>query len=265
VTLSKALPFPKENERNSEDLEWLRLFDMDRDINAWVADGLPGLKFALPFFRDEKSRFHSIVAAREDTFSAEKLRGYGGGERSSYVIYVDMRVNSLLSRWALLAALAGFERHLNNIRDSATSGTSQRRRPFQLLDEFCNHLSKSIDIGATCVELEHFADRQASFEHEIEIFKPSNSRFYRNKDITLSQGLREQIVERSKWLENTDRSIRDLLCQYSAVLGTRENINLQNTMSRMTRWNVILTILIAALTALIVYSGVKAGEILWPW
>lgn len=262
VTLRKARPFPKEGEQNREEEEWLRLLDIDSDIDAWVADDLPGLKFTWPFLRDEESRFHAIVAAKEDAFSAEELRGYSGGDRSSYVIYVDRRVNGLLSRWALLGALAGFERHLNNIRDSATFRMSQQRSPLRLLGEFCNHLSQSIDIGATSVELGHFADRQASFEHKVETFRPSDSRFYRNKDITLSQGLREQIAERSKWLGNTDRSVRDLLCQYSTLLGTRENTRLQNSISRMTWWMVILTI---SLTALTVYSAIKAGDIFWPW
>ena len=265
VTLRKTQPFPKKGERNREEEEWLRILNIDSDINAWVADGLPGLKFAWPLLGDKKSRFHAIVAAKEDAFSAKELRGYGGGDRSSYVIYVDMCVNYLLSRWALLAVLAGFERHLNNIRDSATFRPSLRRIPLRLLDEFCNHLSQSVDIGATSVELGNFTDRQASFAHEVEIFRPSDSHFYRNKDITLSQGLRVQIAERSKWLENTDRSVRDLLCQNSTVLGTRENIRLQNSISRMTRWIVILTTFIVALTTWTVYSAIKAGEIFWPW
>jgi hypothetical protein len=265
MTLRKARPFPKESERNSEEDEWLRLLDIDRDINAWVADGMLGLKFVWPLLRDEKKRFHAIVAAKEDAFSADELRGYGGGDRSSYVIYVDRRVNGLLSRWALLGVLAGFERHHNKIRDSAIFRTSQQRKSLRLLGEFYNNLSQSVDINAMSMELGHFAGRQVSFEQDVEVFRPSNFRFYRNKEITLSQELREQIAGRSKWLENTDRSVRDLLCQYSTVLGTRENIRLQNSISRMTWWIVFLTFVIATLTALTVYSAIKSGEIFWIW
>ena len=265
VTLRKARPFPKEVEREREAQEWLRLLDIDNDIHAWEAHRLPSLRFAWPILRDEKSRFHAVVAAKEDAFSAEKLRTYGGGGRPSCVVYVDGLVNGLLSRWALLGMLFGFERHLNNIRDSATFKPAQRERPILLLTELSGHVSQSVDIAAASAELRHFAEQKVSFEHELETFKPSDPRFYLDKGITLSQRLRKQIEDRSGWLENLDHSVRDLLIQYGTILGAREAIKLQKRMGKLTWVMVILTIFIVAVTALTAYSAVKASKVSWPW
>lgn len=265
VTLRRAMPFPKAGERDCEAEEWLCLLDIDNDIDAWEADGLPSLKFTWPLLRDEKSRFHAVVAAKEDAFSAEELRAYGGGSRTSYVVHVDRLVNGLLSRWALLGMLTGFERHLNNIRDSATFKPAKRERPLHLLRELSEHVSQSVDIAAASVELRHFAEQENSFEYELETFKPSDPRFYRDKGITLSRGLRKKVEERSVWLENIDRSIRDLLIQYGTILGAREDIKLQKSIRRMTGVMVILTIFMAVLTALTIYIALKTGKVFLPW
>ena len=193
VTLCKAQPFPKQDEEDHEAKEWLSLLDMDYDMDAWLADDLPGLKFAWPILRDKKNRFHAVIAAREDAFLNKDLRAYGDGNRLSHVLYVHSCVSRLLSRWALLCVLSGFERHLNNIRDSATFKPAQREKPLHLLSELVGHVSQSADITAAAVELRHFAKKNVSFEREIETFKPSNHRFYRDKEITLSRALREQI------------------------------------------------------------------------
>jgi hypothetical protein len=258
VTLRKAQPFPKQDEDDHGAKEWLSVLDMDNDWNVWVADDLPGLKFAWPILRDKESRFHAIIAAREDAFSDKDLRAYGGGDRTSYVWYVNRFISALLSRWALLRLISGFERHLNNIRDSATFKPAQREKPLHLLRELIGHVSQSVDIAAAMVELRHFTNQKVSFERDLETFKPSNSKFYRDKEITLSHALREQVEERSAWLENLDRSIRDFLTQYGAIIGTRENIKLQKRMSKLT-W------LIAALTALTAYIAIKTGNIPWAW
>ena len=265
LTLRSIQPFPTSGEVEGKDKDWLRLLNVDTDIDAWEADSLRSLKFDWLLSRDEKSRFHAVVAAKEDAFPEEKLRTYGGGDRASYVVYVDDIMNGLLSRWALLCMLLGFERHLNNIRDSAKFKPTKKEDPLHLLRELSGHVSQSVDIAIASAELRHFAEQKASFEHDLETFKPSDTRFYRDKDITLNQVLQKQIHERSEWLKNLDRSVRDRLVQYGTILGTRENIKLQNHMSKLTWVILVLTLLMTALTVLTVYIAAKAGGIHFPW
>lgn len=265
VTLRKTQPFPKQDERDNEAKAWLSLLDMDNDWDAWVADAPPGLKFAWPLLRDEKNRFHAVIAAREDAFLNEDLRAYGGDNRNSYVLYVDSCVSRLLSCWALLCALSGFERRLNNLRDSSTFKPAQLEKPLPLLRELIGHVSQSVDIATVSTELKHFAGQNLFFDRDIGIYRPSNPSFYHDKDITLSSVLRENIEERSIRLEILDRSIRDLLIQYGGVIGTHENINLQKRMSNLTRAMLILTIIVTGLTMVSVYISIKTDNIAWPW
>ena len=176
ITLRKATPFPARDERDRGIDEWLRLLDIDHDFEAWQAEELLGLKFSWPLLRDRESRFHAVVAAQEDTFPEDRLRSYGGSDRFSNVHYVDERVNGMLSRWGLLGVLSQFERHLNNIRDSAVFDSHHSAKPLQVLEGFGSHVAHSVDISAASVELKHFAEQKFSFERELETFKPRNER-----------------------------------------------------------------------------------------
>lgn len=265
LTLRKTDPFPKASQQDKEAEGWLRLLGLDNDTDTWGANRLPGLKFTWPVLRDEKSRFHAIVAAKEDSFPTDELRGYGGGNRPSYVMYVDRRVNSLLSRWAILCMLSGFEHRLNNLRDSATFKPAQHKRALHFFREVGGYVSQSMDITAASKDLSRFAEDALSFGHDLEIFHPSNPSLYRDESITFDQGVRKQLQERSMWLEGLDRSVRNLLIQYGSILGLHENIKLQKRMGRQTSVMVILTVVIAALTALTAYLAAKAGHRLWPW
>ena len=53
--------------------------------------------------------------------------------------------------------------------------------------------------------------------------------------------------------------------QYSTILGTRENIELQNRMSSLTKVMVFLTIVTTVLTAVTTIAAIKAANIAWPW
>ncbi len=254
MTLRQREPFPKrENDTRAE--EYMSLLDIDHDIDTWHCEEIPGLKFAWPLMRDDKNRFHAVLAANENAFDPEKLRSYGGGGRLGCVLYVNNRIQGLISRWALLAVLAGFERHLNIVRDSPTFKL-QRRRPMRILKALGDLVSHSVDISAVSTELAHFTERRGSFLHEVWGFKPSNQRYYKDNDISVGEGIRRSIGERTRRLRNADRSVRDLLMQYGTVLSAKENIRLQTTV----KW---LTWVILALTAVMAYQGV-ATAFDWP-
>ena len=272
ITLRKAIPFPGRDELDRATGEWLRILDIDHDFDSWQAEQLPGLKFTWPLMRDTEGRFHAVIAAREDAFPEDQLQAYGGGGRIGYVLYVDALVRGLLSRWALLGVLTGFERHLNNIRDSATFDPHHRAKPLQLLKTFGSHFAHSVDISAASVELRRFSEQKRHFDYEFEVFKPCNPRRHRDEPITSSNALREQIGERSEWIRNIDQSVRDLLTQYSSILGARENIELQNRMNSHTKVMVFLTVVITVLTVVITVltaattiAAIRACSIAWPW
>jgi hypothetical protein len=153
MTLRVGRPFPQREEGAARPEEYLHILEIDHDWDAWAYRAAPGLKFAWPVLRDEENWFHAIVAARENDFSDDDTHIYGGTGRSSCTAYVDRCLKGLLSRWALLAVLSGFERHLNAIRDSATFRPDHRRKPLILLETLGGDLSQSVDIAAVSAEL----------------------------------------------------------------------------------------------------------------
>lgn len=254
VTLRKAQPFPKNVQGAANSDEYLRLLDMDRDVDVWESEQMQGLRFVWPMLRDRENRFHAIMATNEGDIDQEKLRTYGGPGRLPYVIYVDAHVNGLLSRWSLLAVLSGFERHLNVTRDSATLRPDGRQKPAGVLKSLSALISQSGDISAASSDLSHFAKLGDSFAHEVATFKPCNPRLYRDQSTELGEILRQTIVERSSWVHNADRSVRDLMIQYGSIVGAWENIRLQKSL----KW---LTVVITILTAVMAYFTFKDSRV----
>ena len=265
LTLCNALPFPPHSARDHTKDEWLCILDIDHNVYAWRAEKLRGLKFVWPPTRDRVNRFHAVIAARDDDFSDETLRHYGGKSRRALMFYVDQFVNEMLSRWALVGVLSGFERYLNNVRDSAAFKPKHRARPLHLLEELGSYVSQSVDISAVSAELQRFAGREGLFKRGINAFYPCDPSLYRNKETTLIEEIRKHTAERTEWLRNIDRSVRDILIQYGTTLGARENIKLQKRMSWLTGVILTLTIVIAILTAVTTFMVIKEGNLSWPW
>ena len=265
LTLRNRVPFPPHDQRDHKRENWLRILDIDNNFRAWHGDDPPGLKFLWPLTRDRSNRFHAVIAARERDFSEELLQTYGGKDRDTIVYHVDEYVNGLLSRWALVGVLSGFERYLNNVRDSAAFNPSHRAKPLELLRSLGGYLAQSIDISAASAELRKFAEHRGLFNYPVADFYPCDTTFHGDEKIAFGEVLRQQIGERAEWLRNTDRSVRDILNQYGTTFGNRENIKLQRRIAVLTWLIVALTVAIAALTALTVLPAINTGNLSWPW
>jgi hypothetical protein len=219
----------------------LNLLDLVFDHHTWKSDDITGLRVSLSSLRDREDKFHAVAVIAESDINEAKLRIYGGLSRSTVAYYFNEQMQGLLSRWALVAMLSGHERHLNAVRDSATLHSGRRQKPLELLKKLGTLVSQSADIAAVVSELKEFARDQVSFLHEVRSFNPCDPK-YQNNDVTLGGVLRKQIATRVEWLEQTDRSVRDLLIQYGNILGAQENIRVQQQIGRLTIFIAILTV-----------------------
>ena len=111
--------------------------------------------FVWPLSNNINPRVHAVIVAREKDVSDEMKRHYGGNNRGSLMYYVDQFVNGLLTRWALAGLLSGFERYLNNLRDSAVK-PNDKDKTLHLLENLASHITRSVDISAVSVELKNF-------------------------------------------------------------------------------------------------------------
>jgi hypothetical protein len=198
--------------------------------------------------RDREDGFHAIATIAEGDLDEAKLSSYGGPNRSSVAYYFNEQIQALLTRWALLAMISGYERHLNAVRDSATLRTGARLAPLGLLQKLRTLILQSADISAVASELKDFTRQYGSFLHEVRTFNPCDVQWYTNKNVTLGEILRAHVERRVAWLEKADRSVRDLLSQYGNILGAQENIRAQQQIGRLTILIAILTLFIVILT-----------------
>ena len=246
ITLDKAEPFATKRE------EYLRALNVENDIGVWNSDDLPGLRFAQPAF-DEEERFHAILAIRKEQLEAKDLKMWGGLNRGAYVGYLEEHLRGLLSRWALLAVIAGFEKTLNVVRDSALFSVRRNRNALKAMSKMSGLISAGIDIATIAADLRQFTAQKAWFEGELPKFSPSTPKYYA-PEMTLARALREEIEKRAGKLQETDRSIRDLVIQHGTMLSATESINLQNRVAILTWVLVFLTVVITVLTAVAAYE-----------
>lgn len=254
TTLQLGRPFPAKGSRSVGPAEYLRLLDMDNDIDAWESTEIKGLKFAWPMLRDRTNRFHAILATNESDIDQEKVRHYGGPGILHYVSYINDQFNGLFSRWSILVALSGLERYLNTTRDSTLLRSPDRNESGALLETLGALISQSGDVSAASSDLGHFAKDDSYFSHGVVTFKPCRPGRFEDQNVELGEVLRQTVADRSAWIHGADRSIRDLLTQYGSATSAWENLKLQRSL----KWLTIIATLLTALTAVMTYFTIKS-------
>lgn len=246
TTLLQQEPLPASRGERSTRLGWLELLGLDYDFRTWRSEH-PELKLNWSTRLEEDQSSHCLISCRKDSISDEELKPYGGG-KTSLVVYIDMLLNDLISRWAILTMLTSFERYLNSIRDTITFTPIKGGASLILLKKLSAHFSNSVNISIVSSELRRFASQPRRFDHECAAFNPTHPKYYGEDKATLCKTLREIIIERSKRLNNFDRTTRDLLAQFGTMISSHENIGLQGRIGKLTLVLVFLTIVLLALT-----------------
>lgn len=246
ITLDKTEPFGPQRG------DYLRALNVEDDIGVWNSNELPGLRFAQPDL-GEGERFHAILAIRRDHFEEKDLSSWGGSNRGAYAAYLQEHLHGLVSRWALLPMMAGFERTLNLVRDSALVTVRRNKNAVTAMSKMGQLISAGIDISTIAADVRRFAAEKAWFEGDLPKFSPSIPKYYA-PEATLARSLREWLEMRAAELQDADRSIRDLVMQHGTMLSATESMKLQNQVAFLTWVLVALTVVITVLTAIAVYE-----------
>ena len=256
VTLHKAEPFaPREDDGPSS---YLFILDLYSDWNVWRS--ATGLKFKAPSLStSDRHPYHAILAVRESDLDEDEFKTSGERDRRSLCLYIDEVINSLLSRWAILPMLEGYNRHLSAIRDSDTLRSNRRLNRIKTLKTLIDHVSYTVDIAAITTELIPYAKNSSLFFDDVGTFEPCDDRDYK-AEATLIKGIGFTIGERATWLQKTEQSLRDHLAQYGSLLGAMENIHLQKRLK-------LLTWIIIGMTLVLLVQSDNGSIVshIWDW
>ena len=239
------MPFPPREDGSPRSDGFLTALDIDIDVNAWEYEGIPGLKFAWPLMHDRSQENHAIIAANEGDFSDEAIRHYGGRNGRSLSSYVDDHINVLLGRWALLGVVVKLQQQFSAIRESAHILNRSNKDALRALKRISDLFSKCVDSGTVADELSQFSSDAGYFSHDVADFRPCWPEYYRDKDITISNLLCESVSHQSRMLTGSSESVRTLLAQQNAALGTVENVRLQRKVTWLTLIILVLTLVMA--------------------
>ena len=258
ITLREAVPVPDIKEDSVSGLGFLHSLGLVNDTSAWRCVAIPGLKFTAIGEHQEDLRYHTTLAVREKDFDVA-LREFSHSEpRYARISYVDRMLPALLSNWAIQPMLAGYTQHVNEIRNSEMIRAGKTRKAVQVLQNLNSHVSFCADISAVTSDLLRFGQQDLVL-HCMEPFEPCSDF---PKDMRLSQVLDHEIRHYAKWLQATDKSIRDYLTQYGSILAATRTLF-------HTRVITGLTVVITVLTGLAVGVSFRQEIAAWwqrlPW
>ncbi|WP_156762641.1 hypothetical protein [Woeseia oceani] len=244
LTLMKAQPFSPRDDDMAQSEPALHVLGIDHDFDAWAYGEVPGLRFSWPIRPAGPKGLYAVIAARRDNFPEDKLEMYGGRD-SALPVFLDHRINGLLSRWSLLGVLAGLERKFALRHITSELKASLPRNALKRLNRLGDLFSTATETGLLAAEIERFSDQKISFSHGVAAFSPCRPEYYRTENPSLAGIFRENINRRSKTLVQRASSSQELMMQQTTAVGTRENVRLQRRIMLLTWIIVVLTGLLA--------------------
>ena len=137
---------------------------------------------------------------------------------------------------------------LNQVRNSEEVRTGPSDDPAKALQRLKNLISSSSEIAAVSADFCRDSESSIWTFGDIAGFIPCEPEFYKQNS-TLDMALRQSITDRAIWLRDTELSVRDQLAQLGAIINASENVRLQKTVAKLTRWIVVLTVLAVILAA----------------
>lgn len=253
ISLRNAAPFPVRGDGDPRPARYLDHLGVSTDIDAWQSTSLPGLYFSWPL-RDETNKYHAILAAQRATLERPSIYGQTATPDDCFAQVVNDNAQHMLQLWGILALLTGYQTTISRTRDSNLLGSSRRLPAVSILHSLASLSSASRDIMPIASELR--AEDEAalpSWTRFAEGFQPVNTRF--NGASGLVQCLVARISERAVQIGQSDRTVRELISQRSAIISAYENVRIQEHIRR-------LTIVIFVLTAAAVLIAAENSAIL---
>lgn len=257
ITLKQTTPYSKDNE--NADRAWLHSLGVYDSTYVWRSDDFPKLKLLWPYSIDNDIRFHAIFISDENFIDKSELEKQGYKDKYSKARFLDDNIgSSVVNKIAILSMFSGFERYLNEVRDSMPRKHPTLKQCLSIARFISNHVLASLNISVLSEEFENIKDDKFFNNKTINSFKIDPDFRQLKINVTLLDSLNDSICNRIKWLGRLDTLVRELLGQYSSAVSTFENIKLQRNMK-------VLTIFIFILTIITTMLAMKQDSTIWDY
>ena len=236
VTTRMAEPFER-----STSVEYIHILGIGNEHDVWRHETLPSLKLRLSFEHRKPPRYHSVVAVQEPIVGNGLLDSDRPLVQQLYSL--TMHIAPWLNEWGIVVLLEGYVQHIRKIRDPLRLRSRRHLRPITLLEMVQSNITFSADMSAVVNELLSEHRRGVLLDGN---FLPCDTFLY--QDRTLAEILSGIIRENAKWIDNTDRNLREQLSQFGSAMGAVENFRLQRAIRRLTWLLTVIAIVTVVLT-----------------
>ncbi|MCY3886087.1 MAG: hypothetical protein OXG19_00015 [Chloroflexi bacterium] len=252
ITTRQAEPFPADAEREALSSEYLRLLELDYNVDIWHSKRIPGLHFQ----NSRHARHYSIVSIREQECQAAMGEHYPSKEKRSRLWFLDETMSDMIVAWSILPLLEGYTQQVMKARDAALAGSASRKKTIGAFEAAGDSMLRGFDISAVAIELAEMAREKFWFFLDDPQFRgPSHAPT--GSEVSLREQLHRSADDQAVWLQGIERGFREYSAQYGTLLGAKENIRLQKRITWLT-----VTLVVLAIAAVVVpVLGAKCG--LW--
>ena len=212
---------------------------------VWKNKTIPvGIRFPFGAF---ESDYHLIVAGKEAPLIERLNQDAQAADIRSIVFQLNDVVPFWFVTWALLPLLESFTRRIIEVRNASLLRQRHRRtkwftRVFGILEAY---IASSVDISAVAKDLE---DRDTVEQLLWPGGDLQSSNEESDREIPLKTLISEDVAHRARWIQETDRVLREQLTQYGALIGAAENVRLQSRIRTLTWVLLVIAVLAIALT-----------------
>jgi hypothetical protein len=262
ITLKESMLLSKNVK--TADREWLGSLGVYGPTYVWRSDNFQKLKILWPLSIKNTTRSHAIFISGESVVDKNELEQQGLYGECSEIIYIDEHIGtSFINRAAVLSMFSGFERYLNEIRDSMPRKHACLKTSLSIAKFLSDHVLTSLNISALSEEFKNINECAILTNEIMNSFKIDDDIVPVISDVILVDSLNDNINDRIQWLGRLDILVRELLTQYSSVVSAFENIKLQRNMKFLTFVMLVATVIMLVLTAAATLLTIYQNPTLW--
>jgi len=238
------------NLNTSSKSEILRILGLRMPFNTWGSEDWPGVEFVWPLPGRLEPEWHAVLAAHRGPLQAIDTKSYGGG-RDVYQYKFQYRIVPFLLLWAMRATVEDFQARISRIRDDELGFKIDNAD--NALDSLQKMTLESADVASISSDLQDMEKVNGMFYAEMAQF--STTRGHKEKQkLFLGEALKKYIEHISNELSKMDTNLKALAVQRGNLLATKQNINLQKWVGRLT----VVTVILAVVS--VILAGISAVE-----
>ena len=231
ITLKNSDPFPDRASPAGAFEHWKRIVKLERRTGAWACDEYNGLKVLLHELKGDM-KFHAIAALNTTRLPKKEIEYMSNTDNNAYVQYCNEQLTGVISQNAVISLLLEMRAELGTAKDNFNLIKSKNKNFLKTLKSLEDFFENALGYPSAMQELLNISEDPSTYRWRFVDFTYQS--FRKDREIKLSTQLQNQTSHLAKNAILEEQSTREIFLQLSSIISTRESIQAQKKMERLT-------------------------------